>query len=286
MEDYARGYKYRIYPTKEQETKFAQTFGNVRVVFNYFLGVRQKAWKEEQRSVGYVETSSLLTQLKRQPEFTWLNLSDSMSLQESLRDLDNGFQHFFTGDANYPKFKSKHNAKKSYRTRNQNNGVRIEGNKIHLPKVGWVKIKLSRIPNGVILNATISKTSTGKYFVSLCVREGWNNVLKRNNGGEVGVDVGVKTFYVDSNGNVVENPRTFTKFQRKLARAQRRHARRKDGSHRKQKARVAVAVVHEEIANIRRDFLHKESTKLVSDNQVIGIEDLNVAGMLQYESTL
>ena len=281
MEDYVRGYKYRIYPTKEQETKFAQTFGNVRVVFNYFLGVRQKAWKEEQRSVGYSETSRLLTELKRKPDFVWLNFSDSMALQESLRDLDNGFQHFFAGDANYPRFKSKHNEKKSYRTRNQKNGIRIKENKLHLPKVGWVKIKLSRIPDGVILNATISKTPTGKYFVSLCVREDWSNVLKRNNGGEVGVDVGIKSFYVDSNGNIVDNPRAFTKFQRKLARAQRRHARRKDGSRRKQKARAAVAVVHEKIANIRQDFLQKESTKLVSDNQVIGIEDLNVAGMLK-----
>ena len=171
--------------------------------------------------------------------------------------------------------------KKSYRTRNQRNGIRIEGNKLHLPKVGWVKIKSLRTPDGVILNATISKTPTGKYFVSLCVREDWSNVLKRNNGGEVGVDVGIKSFYVDSNGNVVGNPRTFTKLQRKLGRAQRRHARRKDGSRRKQKARAAVAVVYEKIANIRRDFLHKESTKLVSDNQVIGIEDLNVAGMLK-----
>ena len=281
MEDYVRGYKYRIYPTQEQEAKFNQMFGNARVVFNYFLGVRQRAWKEEQRSVGYSETLRLLTELKRSPAFVWLNLSDSMSLQESLRDLNNGFQLFFTGKAKYPKFKSKHNAKKSYRTRNQKNGIRIEENKLHLPKVGWVKIKLSRIPDGVILNATISKTPTGKYFVSLCVREDWNNVLKRNNGGEVGVDVGIKSFYVDSNGNVVDNPRTFTKFQRKLARAQRRHARRKDGSRRKQKARVAVAIVHEKITNIRRDFLHKESTKLVSENQVIGIEDLNVAGMLR-----
>ena len=281
MEDYVRGYKYRIYPTKEQEAKFNQMFGNARVVFNYFLDVRQKAWKEERRSVGYSETSRLLTELKRNPEFVWLNLSDSMSLQESLRDLDNGFQLFFAKKANYPRFKSKHNAKKSYRTRNQNNGIRLEGNKLHLPKVGWVKIKSLRTPDGVILNATISKTPTGKYFVSLCVREDWNNVLKRNNGGEVGVDVGIKAFYVDSNGNMVENPRTFTKFQRKLGRAQRKHARRKDGSRRKQKARAAVAVVHEKIANIRRDFLHKESTKLVSDNQVIGIEDLNVAGMLK-----
>ena len=281
MEDYVRGYKYRICPTKEQEARFNQMFGNARVVFNYFLGVRQKAWKEERRSVGYSETSRLLTELKRNPEFTWLNLSDSMSLQESLRDLDNGFQRFFAGDARYPKFKSKHNAKKSYRTRNQNNGIRLEGNKLHLPKVGWVKIKLSRIPDGAILNATISKTPTGKYFVSLCVREDWNNVLKRNSGGEVGVDVGIKSFYVDSNGNVVYNPRVFTKFQRKLGRAQRKHARRKDGSRRKQKARAAVAVVYEKIANVRRDFLHKESTKLVSDNQVIGIEDLNVARMLK-----
>ena len=281
MDDYVRGYKYRIYPTQEQEAKFNQMFGNARVVFNYFLGVRQDAWKNERRSVGYSETSRLLTELKRQPEFTWLNLSDSMSLQESLRDLDNGFQRFFAGDAKYPKFKSKHNAKKSYRTRNQKNGIRIEGNKIRLPRIGFVKIKLSRIPDGAILNATISKTPTGKYFVSLCVREDWNNVLKRNNGGEVGVDVGIKSFYVDSNGNVVYNPRVFTKFQRKLGRAQRKHARRKDGSRRKQKARAAVAVVHEKIANVRRDFLHKESTKLVSENQVIGIEDLNVAGMLK-----
>ena len=117
MDDYVRGYKYRIYPTKEQEAKFNQMFGNARVVFNYFLDVRQKAWKEERRNVGYSETSRLLTELKRQPEFIWLNLSDSMSLQESLRDLDNGFQRFFTGKAKYPKFKSKHSvASPSLRT--------------------------------------------------------------------------------------------------------------------------------------------------------------------------
>ncbi|MBQ1740203.1 MAG: helix-turn-helix domain-containing protein, partial [Erysipelotrichaceae bacterium] len=162
-----KGFKYRIYPTESQKQMMEQTFGNVRFVYNHFLNLRSQEWKTNHKSIAYSKTSSLLTDLKKEKDYSWLNLSDSMALQESLRDLDRAFQNFFRKNSNYPKFHSKHD-RQSYRTRNQSNNIRIEYNKLVLPKIGKVKIKLSRNIKGRILNATISRTKTNKYFVSLC----------------------------------------------------------------------------------------------------------------------
>ena len=274
-----RGYKYRIYPSDTQKALIDRTLGCCRFVYNHFLAERTDAWKLRNVSLSYAQTSRMLTSLKCDPDYVWLSAADSMALQESLRNLDRAFQNYFQKRGRYPRFKSKHNHHQSYRTRNQSNSIRIEDTRIVLPKLGRVKIKLSRGFDGRILNATVSKTPTGKYFVSLCVEE--DLVPKPNAGGVIGIDVGIKDFYTDSNGNTVSNPKAFRKYERKLRREQRRLSRRQKGSANRTKQRVRVASVHEKIYNSRMDFLHKESTRLVSENQVIAVESLNVKGMVR-----
>lgn len=204
-----------------------------------------------------------------------------MALQESLKNLDTAYQNFFKHQARYPRFKSKHNHNQSYRTRNQSNGIRILRNRVKLPKIGTVKIKQSREFDGRILNAAVSRAASGKYFVSLCVELDKESLLKTNDGGEIGIDVGLKEFYSDSNGNTVANPKILRRLTRKLVREQRRLSRKMPKSVNRNKARIRVAGVHERIVNIRRDFLHKTSTALVRQNKTIAIEHLQIKNMMK-----
>lgn len=202
-----------------------------------------------------------------------------MALQESLRNLDVAFENFFQKKARYPRFKSKHNRRQSYRTRNQRVGIRFVDGKLKLPKVGKVRIAMSCDFDGKICNATVSRTASGKYYVSLCVEE--DIAFAPCGNGQVGLDVGLKEFYTDSNGNTVANPRTLRKYQRKLAREQRQLSRKLPRSQNRQKQRIRVARVHEHIANIRKDFLQKLTTRLINENQVIAVEHLQVKNMLK-----
>ena len=281
METYTLGYKFRIYPNKTQEGLINRTLGCARFVFNHFLAVRRDEWKANHNSLTYVKTSKLLTDLKKREETAWLSEVDSMALQESLRNLDRAYENFFKRRARYPRFKSKHNHSQSYRTRNQSNGIRIVENRIKLPKIGLVKIKQSRAFEGKIQSATVSRTASGKYFVSLCVETDKTTLFRPNGGKQIGIDVGLKAFCLDSDGNVIQSPRPLKKLQRKLRRAQRRLSRKLLKSMNRDKARVRVARVHERIANIRRDFLHKLSTRLARENQTVAVEHLNVKGMLR-----
>lgn len=293
-----KGYRYRIYPNSAQRMMIARILGCVRFVYNFFLEVRQKAWADERRSITYAQTSAMLTVLKRASEYFWLIGVDSMALQESLKDLDKAFKNFFEKCAGYPKFHAKHAHKQSYRTRNQNNGIRIEENHIILPRLGAVKAKISRLPEGRILNATVTRTSTGKYFVSLCVEE--ELAPKANKGGVIGLDLGIRDLYVDSNGYKEPNPKTLSKYEKRLRREQRSLSRMIEAniSHRDkagrpvwkkplkecsniQKQRLKIARIHEKICNIRTDNMHKVSTKLVNENQVIALESLNIKGMVK-----
>jgi putative transposase len=250
-------------------------------VFNHFLAIRRDEWTANHKSVTHNQTSAMLTDLKRYEEYSWLKEVDSMALQESLKNLDTAYQNFFAKRSRYPRFKSKRSHSQSYRTRNQSGCIRIEGNRIKLPKVGFVKIKQSREFGGRILNATVRRAVSGKYFISLCVETEKESLLRPNNGKQIGIDVGLKVFYSDSNGDVVESPRPLKKLQRKLCREQRRLSRKLPKSMNRDKARVRVARVHERIANIRRDFLHKLSTRLTRENQTVAVEHLNVKGMLR-----
>lgn len=212
METYTLGYKFRIYPNRTQENLINRTLGCARFVFNHFLAVRRDEWKANHNSLTYVKTSKLLTDLKKREETAWLSEADSMALQESLRNLDRAFQNFFAKRARYPRFKSKHSHSQSYRTCNQANGIRIIGKRIKLPKIGLVRIKQSRDFDGRILSATISRAASGKYYVSLCVEAEKGFLFCPNDGKQIGIDVGLKVFYSDSNGDTVENPHPLKKL--------------------------------------------------------------------------
>lgn len=272
-----KGIKFRIYPSREQQNLINQTLGCCRLIYNKGLSLRNEAY-ENGNKIGYSQTSAMLTEMKKCEDFAFLKVVDSIALQQSLRDLDRGFVNFFQKRASHPTFKSKHNRHQSYRTINQGDNIRIVGRYIKLPKLGFVKIRQS-MEVGKINNVTIEHTPTGKYFAVLNVD--FEPQPRVNNGGVIGIDVGIKEFYSDSNGNVVSNPKYLEKSMRKLIREQRKLSRKEKGSNNRNKQRVKVALVHEKITNQRNDFLQKQSTMLIRENQTICIEDLNVKGMIR-----
>ena len=272
-----KGIKFRIYPNKEQQNLINRTLGCVRFIYNRGLMYRIEQYKNGNKA-NYTVTSAMLTFLKNQEDFAFLKDVDSIALQQSLRDLDRAYQNFFKKLGRYPCFKSKHNHHQSYRTLNQGNNIRIEGNKLKLPKLGYVKVKQS-MDIGHINNVTVEKTPTGKYFAVLNVEFEPQHLNKTDS--VIGIDVGIKDFCTDSNGNSVPNHKHLEKAQRKLRREQRRLSRKKAGSHNRDKQRLRVAKIHEDISNQRTDFLQKLSTILINENQVICVEDLKVSNMLK-----
>ena len=272
-----KGIKFRIYPNREQQNLINKTLGCCRFIYNRGLAMRKEAYENGQK-IGYSQTSAMLTELKRGEDFAFLKVVDSIALQQSLRDLDRGFTNFFQKRAAYPTFKSKHNRYQSYRTINQGDNIRIVGKYIKLPKLGLVKIRQS-MEGGKINNVTIEHTPTGKYFAVLNVE--FEPQPRPNNGGMIGIDVGIKEFYSDSNGNVVANPKYLEQSMRKLIREQRKQSRKQKGSNNRNKQRVKVAKVHEKITNQRNDFLQKQSTMLIRENQTICIEELKIKNMMR-----
>ena len=283
MKTILRAYKYRLYPNKKQQELINKTIGCCRFVYNYYLNKKIELYKAEQKSMTYNACANDLKLLKKEKE--WLKEVDSISLQQSLKDLDVAYQNFFrrikNGDkqVGFPKFKSKKNPKQSYRTQNVNNNISIDGNKIKLPKLGLVRFVNSRNFNGKIKNCTISKTKTNKYFVSVVVEEEIEELPKNNNA--VGFDLGLENFLITSDGEIVENPRTLNKYERKLVKLQRQLAKKQKGSNRYKKQALKIAKLHEKIRNTRTDFLHKLSSRIIKENQLIISEDLNVKGMVQ-----
>ena len=294
-----KGVKFRIYPNRQQKDLINQTLGCCRLIYNKGLIVRKDSF-ENGSKIGYKETSAMLTKLKRDDNFLFLKEVDSIALQQSLRDLDKAYKNFFNKLAKYPNFKSKHSHNQSYRTINQGDNIRIANKYIKLPKLGYVKFKQS-MDIGHINNVTVERTSTGKYFVVLNVD--FEPTALPPTSKTIGIDVGIKDFYTDSKGNTVNNPKYLEKSSKKLAHEQRKLSHMME-SHiigyktiinkrfpiydkplseckNIEKQRKKVALIHEKIVNQRNDFLQKESTKLIRENQIINIEDLNVKGMLQ-----
>ena len=272
-----KGVKFRIYPNKEQKNLINQTLGCCRLIYNKGLAMRNETYKNGGK-IGYSQTSTMLTMMKKCDDFAFLKVVDSIALQQSLRDLDRGFVNFFQKRAAHPVFKSKHNHHQSYRTINQGENIRIVGKHIKLPKLGYVKVRQS-MEIGHINSVTIERTPTRKYFAVLNVE--FEPTSKPNGGKKIGIDVGIKEFYSDSNGNMVPNPKHLEKSMRKLVREQRRLSRKEKESNNRNKQRVKVALVHEKITNQRNDFLQKESTMLIRENQTICIEDLKVKNMMR-----
>jgi putative transposase len=273
-----KAYKFRIYPNQEQKELIDKTIGSSRFIYNEFLA---KAKENEYKS--YTKYSSELPQLKK--EFKWLKEVDSIALQQSLKDLDRAFKNFFSGKYNYPKFKSKKKSRLSYRTQkfirsNGSTNIEIKDNYIKLPKLSWVKFAKPKEVKGKINNVTVSKSRTGKYYISINVREILTTVVN-NNQGELGLDLGIKDFLTTSDGKHIENPKHLLKYEDKLAKLQKRLARKEEGSNNWHKLKKKIAKVHVKIKNIRKDFLHKLSTRLIKENQLLVIEDLDVKGMLK-----
>ena len=272
-----KAYKFRIYPNKEQRTLIDKTFGCSRFVFNHFLEKWDNTYKETGKGLSYYSCSAQLTQLKK--ELTWLKEVDSIAIQSSLKNLADSYSRFFKKQNNKPNFKSKKNLVQSYTTRYTNGNIAIDDNKIKLPKLGWIRFAKSREVEGRILNVTIRRNPSGKYFVSILVETEVQELPKTDSA--VGIDVGLKDFAILSDGTVYSNPKFFRRLEEKLAKEQRILSRRKKGSSNWNKQRIKVARIHEKIANARNDYLHKTSTEIVKNHDIIGIEDLQVSNMLK-----
>jgi putative transposase len=278
-----RAYKYRFYPTEQQERELTRTFGCVRLVYNKALEARTAAWRRERRQVNYAETSTLLTGWKKTDELAFLNEVSSVPLQQCLRHLQGAFVNFFGKRAKYPRYKSRKKSRSS--AEYTRSGFRWHAGQLTLAKMPEpLNIVWSRpLPDGAQPSTlTVSCDPGGRWHVSILVETGVAH--HGPTGTAIGVDVGITSLLVFSTGEKVTNPRHGQRECAKLARVQRRLARKAKGSRNRDKARQKVARVHACIADRRRDLLHKLTTRLVRENQTIVIEDLNVSGMVRNPS--
>lgn len=282
-----KAYKFRIYPTKKQEILIAKTIGCSRYVFNHFLAKWNDTYQATGKGLTYNTCSAELTQLKK--ELAWLKEVDSISLQSTLKNLADAFTRFFKKQNEAPRFKSKKNLVQSYKTKQTNGNVAIVDNQLKLPKLGLVRFANSRNVEGRILDATVRRNPSGKYFVTI-VTEVDVLPLKKTSS-SVGVDLGLKDFAILSTGEVFTNPKWFRTLEKKLADAQRILSRRQqvalkrkcklDEAKNYQKQKRKVALIHEKIMNARTDTLQKISTDIIKNHDIVGVEDLQVSKMLK-----
>lgn len=292
-----KAYKFRIYPTQEQQNSLSVQFGHSRFVYNRFIDNRKTTFLTTGKGVSFYDFKRQVTAMKQQPAFAWLKEADSQVLQASLEDADRAYQNFFRNHKDgtlpkpgrkprkdgmpkgYPTFWSKHDDQSiRYPQR-----FKIEGSKLYLPKVGWVKIVLHRAMEGKAKSCTVSKTKTGHYFVSIqCEIE--KDIQPTTNTQAVGIDLGLKDFAILSSQDEttkIEPPKHLRKAESLLKIRQRRVSRKVKGSNSRNKARLTVAATHEKVANRRKDFHHKLSRQIVDRFGSIGLETLNVKGMIQ-----
>ena len=286
-----KGVRVRLYPTEEQEVLFNKTFGCVRFVHNQTLADCQQSYEQTQHFPSKNERSANLVPLKEEHEF--LKEVDSTVLQQSIRDLNSAFENFFKHRSHFgfPKFKSKHSLKQSYRTPyNESNAKVLDNKHIKLPKVGRVKTKRFDMPKVYkIFNITVEKTATGKYYASICIETETQPLPKT--GKQVGFDLGLKDLLIGSDGTRYERPKFAYAFKNKLAQEQRKLSKMRtkleranlnlDECKNYQKQKRKVAKLHEHIANCAKDFNHKLSIEMVRKYDFIAMEDLNVSGMLK-----
>ena len=274
-----KAYKYRIYPTEEQKVYLNKTFGCARFIYNQMLGDRIKTYQENKDKD--IKAIKYPTPAQYKKKYEWLKEVDSLALANAQMNLDKAYKNFFRDKSvGFPKFKSKKTNRFSYTTINQNGTIRIEGNYIKIPKLkSKIKIVLHRQFKGLIKSATISKTPSNQYYISILVDT--ENIQLPKNDNKIGIDLGLKEFAICSNGDRFANPKWLRKSEKRLIKLQRDLSRKTKGSNNRYKERLKVAKLHQKIANQRKDFLHKLSTKIISENQVIVLEDLKVKNMLQ-----
>lgn len=269
-----KAYKFRLYPNKEQEIYFSKTFGCNRFIYNRMLSDKINYYNKTKQKLNN-------TPAQYKKEFEWLKEVDSLALANAQMNLQTAYNNFFNRpNVGFPKFKSKKNNYYSYTTNNQGGNIYISNKYIKLPKIGLVRVRNHREFDGLIKSVTVSKVPSGKYFVSILVdREEINKIPKSEN--SIGIDLGIKEFAITSDGEMIENPKLLRKSEKKLRKLQKDLSRCKKGSSNRNKARIKVAEQHEKISNQRKDFLHKLSTRLINENQVICLEDLQVKNMVK-----
>ena len=269
-------YKYRFYPTDDQKVLLAQTFGCVRYVYNNILEYRHKEYYQNNNCINYVQTSAKFTEMRKETQ--WLQAVSFDAIQQGLRNLDRAFSNFFKGQNKYPKFKNR-NARQSFRL--TKNSFRFKDGKLYIAKSKEpLEIKWSRdLDLSKINSITVSQDSANRYFVSI---QGEKDIkLKPVNQNKIGIDLGLTNFIIDSNGNKIANPRNTKKYAQKLKIEQRKLSKKQKGSENFKKQKLKVARAHAKIADCRKDFLHKLSTNIVNENQVIILEDLAIKNMVQ-----
>lgn len=282
---FQKGIRYRIYPNKKQKEQLETFFGCNRFVWNYFLSQRKEnylKYKEDkltkrQSSFSYVRDSKDLTQLKRGKEFKWLKEGIATTYQQTLRDLERAYVRFFKKQSRFPRFKKK-KAINSFRLTSQ--VFKISDKKIFIPKLAkGIKVKQHKELEGQIINATVTKTAAERYFVSIICKFKPKRLRKNNK--KVGIDLGLKDLLVCSDGTRFKNIKILNRHTSKLKYLQRQLSKKKRGSNNKDRARKKVAKINEKIQNTRHYYLHKITSKIVNENQVVCLENLNIKGMMK-----
>ncbi len=274
-----KAFKYRFYPTSEQETLLRRTMGCARLVYNRALSARTEAWYVKQERVGYDESSKMLTQWKKQADLDFLNEVSSVPLQQGLRHLQTAFSNFWAGRAKYPNFKKKHHGGSAEFTKS---AFRWKDGKVFLAKCSEpLAIVWSReLPIGAEPSTiTVKLSPSGRWTASILVEAEIEALPESPN--KIGIDLGITSLIALSNGDKVANPKSFKAKRAKLRRVQKALSRKKKGSKNRHKARLKVAKVHAQISEARNDFLHKLTTQLVRENQTIAVEDLAVKNMVK-----
>ena len=275
-----KAYKYRIYPNNEQKAQIAKTFGCCRFVYNQTLAYRKETYEKEKKSVSKTDCNNYCNrELKK--EYEWLKEVDKFALTNAIYNMDAAFQKFFKEHAGYPKFKSKHENHKSYTTNFTNGNIAADfgDGKIKLPKLKQVKAKLHREFEGQIKSATVSQAPSGKYYVSILVETEHEELPHTDK--NTGLDLGVKDLCITSDGTKYWNPKTIRKYEKKLAKLQRQLSHKEKRSRNYYKQKKKIASCHEKIRNTRKDYLHKVSHEIISENQVIVSEDLQIKNMVK-----
>lgn len=275
-----KAYKYRIYPSTQQEILIQKTFGCCRFVYNQTLAYRKELYETKKESMSKIDCNNWKNRVLK-VQYEWLKEVDKYALDNAIINMDSAYQKFFKEYSGYPKFKSKRNNKKSYKTNYTNGNIKVsfENNKIKLPKLKWIKTRIHREFTGKIKSVTISQVPSGKYFVSILVET--EHIPINQNDNMIGIDLGIKDLLITSDGEKFDNIRTTKKYENKLTKEQRKLSHKVKGSNNWNKQRVKVARIHEKIHNTRIDYLHKISHQLISENQVIVSEDLAVSNMVK-----
>jgi putative transposase len=274
-----KAYRYRFYPTKEQEELLRRTLGCVRLVYNKALHTRTQGWYEKQERIDYKQTSAMLTNWKKQEDLQFLNEVSSVPLQQGLRNLQKAFTNFWSGRAKYPNFKKKRSGGSAEFTRA---AFRWKDGQLWLAKcndplpIRWSRTLPDKSEPSTV---TVRLAASGYWFVSLLVNDRTVKPLPQVEKA-VGIDAGITSLIATSDGEKIANPKHFKRLRYKLRQAQKALSRRTKGSNNREKARVAVARIQAAIADARKDFLHKLTTRLVRENQTIAVEDLAVKNML------